>query len=207
MIPRRHIVLSSGSAMVFDEMLDAAALSALSAEIIRSPLTRSRSFNDDLHATLPAGPWEAERPLAKLLGAIVSERFSDPDDPIALSHVIVNAISSRGRADPHTDQDCPRCATAVVYASPVWRPEWGGETCFFDERDGKLDTVACVSPKPGRILVFRSQMHHRGGVPQRGCPAFRYTLVAFYNCRAHTLREVPGYGLPGALAPRARRHR
>jgi SM-20-related protein len=79
---------------------------------------------------------------------------------------------------PHRDSP-PRArdVTALLYASPVWRPEWAGETIFYDKAG---DAVACVAPRPARVALFRSAIVHRNGVPSRECYEPRLVVALKY---------------------------
>ena len=68
--------------------------------------------------------------------------------------------------------------TALYYANLVWNIDWGGETIYYnDDQDAEL----VVMPRPGRLVVARGAMLHRGGVPTRACHEERYTLAYKLN--------------------------
>ena len=68
--------------------------------------------------------------------------------------------------------------TALYYANLEWQPDWGGETIYYnDEQDAEL----AVMPKPGRLLIARGAILHRGNVPTRACYEERYTLAYKLN--------------------------
>ena len=68
--------------------------------------------------------------------------------------------------------------TALYYANLVWNIDWGGETIYYnDDQDAEL----VVMPRPGRLVVARGAMLHRGGVPTRTCHEERYTLAYKLN--------------------------
>lgn len=64
--------------------------------------------------------------------------------------------------------------TALIYCSRAWKPEWAGETVFFDDND---EICAASLPKPGRALVFRGNIKHVARSPSRFCPIERRVLV------------------------------
>jgi hypothetical protein len=78
-------------------------------------------------------------------------------------------------------RDCAaheRHVTALYYANREWQPDWGGETLYFtDEEDAEL----AISPRPGRLVVARGAVLHRGTVPTRTCHEERYTLAYKLN--------------------------
>ena len=68
--------------------------------------------------------------------------------------------------------------TALYYANLEWRPDWGGETIYYnDDEDAEL----AVTPRPGRLVIARGAVLHRGNVPTRSCYEERYTLAYKLN--------------------------
>ncbi|MFO1246738.1 MAG: 2OG-Fe(II) oxygenase [Alphaproteobacteria bacterium] len=68
--------------------------------------------------------------------------------------------------------------TALYYANLEWQPDWGGETIYYnDDDDGEI----AITPRPGRLVVARGAILHRGNVPARGCYEERYTLAYKLN--------------------------
>lgn len=65
--------------------------------------------------------------------------------------------------------------TVIVYLNPVWDPEWGGETIFFDD---SLDAKYIVQPRPGRVVLFDGRIPHTARPPG---PKFLYNrwILAF----------------------------
>jgi Rps23 Pro-64 3,4-dihydroxylase Tpa1-like proline 4-hydroxylase len=75
----------------------------------------------------------------------------------------------------HRDCSAPRKhVTALYYANMEWQPDWGGETIFYNDEN---EAEVVVSPKPGRIVVARGAILHRGTVPTRACHEERYTIA------------------------------
>lgn len=75
---------------------------------------------------------------------------------------------------PHSD--CERDkndVTVLYYGNLNWHSDWCGETVFY--RAGHEAELA-VTPRPGRIVVFRGSLLHRGGVPSRICFEARLTI-------------------------------
>jgi SM-20-related protein len=64
--------------------------------------------------------------------------------------------------------------TLLYYANLEWQPDWGGETIFYNDNE---DAEVVVSPKPGRLVVARGAILHRGTVPTRACYEERYTIA------------------------------
>ena len=68
--------------------------------------------------------------------------------------------------------------TALYYANPEWQPDWGGEIIYYnDEEDAEL----AITPRPGRLVIARGAVLHRGNVPARNCSEERYTLAYKLN--------------------------
>jgi len=68
--------------------------------------------------------------------------------------------------------------TALYYANLEWNIDWGGETIYYnDDEDAEL----VILPRPGRLVVARGAVLHRGCVPTRSCHEERYTLAYKLN--------------------------
>ena len=78
-------------------------------------------------------------------------------------------------------RDCAayeRHVTALYYANLEWRPDWGGETIYYNDDE---DAECVVSLRPGRLVIARGALLHRGNVPTRSCFEERYTLAYKLN--------------------------
>lgn len=109
-----------------------------------------RRITDELAACFPAQPFELVRAYASALS------YGD----LSLAH-----------------RDCgaeARDVTAVLYLTPGWQRDWGGETIFFSESG---DARVAVSPRPGRLALFRGAIEHRGDPPTRACTRARVSMV------------------------------
>jgi hypothetical protein len=72
--------------------------------------------------------------------------------------------------------------TWLYYSNPVWESSWMGETIFYDS---DKEPVYAVFPKPGRVVVFASDIWHRGGVPSRECVEARRSLAFKFQTQDH----------------------
>jgi hypothetical protein len=98
---------------------------------------------------------------------------------------------TRVQAVDRRKQSCPADAwknkkdtlgvTAVIFLNSEWRQEWAGELVFFDR---KADAVACVSPKPGRLVLSPCEVNHRSGIPSRLYFGTRDSLVIMFSVTA-----------------------
>jgi SM-20-related protein len=57
----------------------------------------------------------------------------------------------------------------------VWQPSWHGETLFYTPDHS--DVIRAVLPKPGRMVIFDSDIPHAGRDPSRLCPLIRVTIT------------------------------
>jgi hypothetical protein len=89
----------------------------------------------------------------------------------------VNLSTSSERNSLHTDGVDGK--TLIYYPNSIWRMEWAGHTLFMDEH---LEDVKCTCLyKPGRIVLFDSQIPHMILTPNSFCPVNRYSLVFQYK--------------------------
>ena len=101
-----------------------------------------------------------------------SERFSDQRAYVNCSVYGDNYYLHRDCATQEQH------VTALYYANLEWRPDWGGETIYYtDEEDAEL----AITPRPGRLVIARGAILHRGNVPARNCYEERYTLAYKLN--------------------------
>jgi Rps23 Pro-64 3,4-dihydroxylase Tpa1-like proline 4-hydroxylase len=70
--------------------------------------------------------------------------------------------------------------TALLYINKKWETDWGGETVFFDENN---DAMYAVSPRPGRLVLFKGGLLHRAGAPQRECYESRLTFAIKFGTK------------------------
>jgi len=89
----------------------------------------------------------------------------------------VNLSTSSERNNIHTDGMDGK--TLIYYPNSVWKIEWSGHTMFMDEH---LENVSytCLY-KPGRVVLFDSQIPHMILTPNSFCPVNRYSLVFQYK--------------------------
>jgi hypothetical protein len=81
----------------------------------------------------------------------------------------------------YVHRDCPahlRHVTALYYANLEWQADWGGETIYYNDEE---DAEFAISPRPGRLVVARGAVLHKGNVPTRSCHEERYTLAYKLN--------------------------
>jgi SM-20-related protein len=75
----------------------------------------------------------------------------------------------------HTDCEDAGHKTVVYYANAYWQSNWQGETLFYNKE--RTEIIRAVVPKPGRLIVFDSNIPHAGRDPARLCPIMRATIT------------------------------
>jgi len=81
----------------------------------------------------------------------------------------------------YAHRDCAaheRHVTALYYANLQWQPDWGGETIYYNDEE---EAEFAIMPHPGRVVIARGAILHRGNVPTRICYEERYTLAYKLN--------------------------
>ena len=90
---------------------------------------------------------------------------------------IVNAVTLDASANTHCHQNGE--FVALYYVNPEWKPEWSGETFFYDDKGQEV--IYCSKFMPNRMIVFDGLIPHRFNAPSRQAPKFRFTISTFYT--------------------------
>ena len=188
--PRLTFRVGGKPVLVFDDLFTEQFVETFAMFLLRQDYRPRPSFDNELSAamtpeflgSLPALPDIAEAILRCDYPAIAGV----PNEQV-LSHGYSAAIRHGDSCEIHQDVTCDDCVTFLYYGNLVWNEAWGGETVFCDRAAG---AGACVSPRPGRLVLFPAAIHHRAGVPARDCPTFRYGLSLFYRCPRMLQRPV-----------------
>lgn len=68
---------------------------------------------------------------------------------------------------------------ALCYLNIEWKPEWGGETLFWNDLQTK---ITFTSPYvPGRIILFNGRIPHSIRPQTHLGPSFRFTFSVFFK--------------------------
>jgi len=98
-----------------------------------------------------------------------------PAERFVLERLYVNSSLYGDTYFPHRDCDQNlRNITVLYYGNLAWHADWGGETIFFNDNH---DAELAVTPRPGRFVVSRGAILHRGGVPSRVCREERFSIA------------------------------
>jgi SM-20-related protein len=98
-----------------------------------------------------------------------------PAERFVVERLYVNSTLYGDVYFPHRDCDQNlRNITVLYYGNLTWHADWGGETIFFNDNH---DAELAVTPRPGRFIVSRGAILHRGGVPSRVCHEERFSIA------------------------------
>lgn len=163
---------------VYDGLLPRSSLTQFNAAVSCASFTRTEVARPD---TAIYRHWAAEIDISSM----AAMPFSTPTlQAVALFagragyrpyRCYVNAVHFGDMLFTHVD--CMPGAgelTALWYICEKWELEWGGETLFYDARE---EVAATVRPRPGRLVIFDSELRHVGRPPNRICPLSRHTLA------------------------------
>lgn len=89
--------------------------------------------------------------------------------------VYANGHTFGGDGHLHRDHSDPDHFTTIYYAHPEWKPNWAGETVFFNAAQD--DILRSVYPAPGRLVHFPGRIMHAARSPGRDCPVLRAVFV------------------------------
>ena len=176
--PTRQGLVEGRDIFVFDGLVPESDLGQYAVALARAPFTRSESAKPELNEHKH---WVSELPLANLARvplwpaterAVACVRPGERYRPL---RAYTNYAAFGDVLYSHTDcRPDQRELTALWFLSTTWEPEWGGETMFFDTSG---DAMFCVSPKPGRLVMFDGAITHADRPPSRICFAPRYTFA------------------------------
>jgi hypothetical protein len=79
----------------------------------------------------------------------------------------------------HVDRQVKGCKTILYYVNDNWNRDWGGETLFANAQ-GECEVA--VEYKPGRVVIFDSDIEHKPSQISMSAVEFRLTFVAQLNC-------------------------
>lgn len=94
--------------------------------------------------------------------------------PLRIVRVYANGHTYGLGGQPHVDDPRDGTVTLLYYPMLAWRPEWEGETLWFD---GGGNVIAGVAPAPNRAVLFDSRLLHAGRAPSRYCGGLRVTIA------------------------------
>jgi len=171
------ILVSGRELFVCDHFFSPAVIADIAAFVKTLPYERRERARLDMEPTassadIPPSLDPAAGFLAQVK-SIAEEMF--PGEPLLPQRAYVNHSVYGDIYHMHRDWPAgSKHVTALYYANAAWEPDWGGETIFFNDAN---DAEVVVSPRPGRLVVSRGAILHRGTVPTRDCTVPRFTLA------------------------------
>ena len=177
-MPLRHrFAIDGREIFVLDDFVQGARLAHLTTYFDFAPAQRIEADRGDTDASrfwivpLDRDATEQQPHYRDVVNA-AAEHFAG--ERFALERAYCNVISYGDMLYRHRDSGDARDVTALLFLCESWDAAWGGETIFFDDAG---DAVHAVSPRPGRLVLFRSSIEHRAGSPTRVCNRTRLTLA------------------------------
>jgi SM-20-related protein len=92
-----------------------------------------------------------------------------------LTRCYANGYPAGSEGSLHRDSNVATHFTAIYYPHLSWKPNYAGETVFFD--DAEQEIIASVYPRPNRLAVFPGVIPHVARAASRACPEMRITLM------------------------------
>ncbi|MCR9164628.1 MAG: 2OG-Fe(II) oxygenase [Nannocystaceae bacterium] len=177
--PARVTNIDDRTLLVFDELFSSSQVRNFAHVVTQLEYTRRASFDGELNANIDEDAFRRAPFLHPVLEALVAEHRAamNVPDTTTMSHVYAAAMSSQQQTQIHFDLESPSAITFLYYANAFWRRDWQGETVFYDATG---DAAAIVSPRPGRLAMFHSNIAHRAGAPHRDAASLRYAVSVFY---------------------------
>lgn len=79
---------------------------------------------------------------------------------LELERAYVNGVTTDRYGFIHRDSDNSNAWTILYYGNLIWKPNWHGETVFYN--DDVSDVTRIVYPRPGRWILFNARLFHVG---------------------------------------------
>lgn len=97
-------------------------------------------------------------------------------NPDKVQQIVLNCYEYGNYSGPHKDNlDDENAISMILYLNTDWKPEWGGNTEFYDEAMQRV--TSAVSPIGGDVVVFPGNLWHRGGDVSRICTKAKYSIT------------------------------
>lgn len=172
-----RLLISGRELFICDNFIDRAMVIAIGSDLKTMPFVRKEksrlgvpglaSSADIDAALLPRDPFFLK------LRAVAEKMF--PGEVLLDQRAYVNSAVYGDSYYIHRDSpEGSKDVTVLYYANLIWQPDWGGETIFYKDDN---DAVLAVSPRPGRVVVSRGAILHRGTVPTQDCYEPRLTIA------------------------------
>ena len=174
----QRMLVSGREVFICDHFIDPAMVTAVGEYVKTLPYARSEASLAGMAPTassaeVPGTPLMAD--FIARLGRIAEEMFEG--ERFKPQRAYINHSVYGDAYYMHRDLSA---VTVLYYANLFWEGDWGGETIYFDDNS---DAQIVVSPRPGRMVVARGPILHRGTVPARDCKEARLTIACKLRLR------------------------
>lgn len=95
---------------------------------------------------------------------------------LVLERITINLSTPSDSYYPHCHH---KQWSLLYYINLDWKPEWGGETLFYD--DNLTEIVFASMYTPGRIILFDGEIPHSIKAQSSLAPHYRFSLAMFFN--------------------------
>ena len=177
----RKAVISGREIFICDDMIDPMMVQQIGAGVRSLPYLRKEKSRPDVPGLAAVSDIPPENvtadPFLRSVRRLVEKAFSH--EQFSDQRAYVNCSIHGDGYYMHRDCQAHELhVTALYYANLAWRPDWGGETIYYNDEE---EAEIVVMPRPGRLVIARGAVLHRGTVPTRICFEERYTLAYKLN--------------------------
>ena len=177
----RKSLISGRELFVCDDLVEPLMVKQVGTLVTTLNYRRKEKSRQDVPGAAAVSDIPAEKiatdPFLRGLRQTVERLF--PDERFSDQRAYVNCSVFGDSYYAH--RDCgvqEQHVTALYYANLVWNIDWGGETIYYNDEE---EAEIVVTPRPGRLVIARGAVLHRGNVPTRICYDQRYTLAYKLN--------------------------
>jgi hypothetical protein len=183
--------------LIFDNFLPESIVASLSHETDRVSEENWKLFQRNQTSFQECVNLSILPEFVKLLGELHSKLFLEwlgnitgIDRLLPDPYMIGGGYLRSGQGDcllPHVDFNWNdhirmyRCLTLLIYITPNWKSEWGGNLKFFDDDNNKV--IQEVDYTYNRAVLWKDQYPNYHGYPEKiNCPkgVYRKSLILFY---------------------------
>ena len=93
-----------------------------------------------------------------------------------LKRATINSSTASQVNFPHTH---PNEMSLLYYINLDWKPEWAGETLFYNEAESEIEFASIY--KPNRLMLFEGEIPHSLRCQSFQAPEYRLSLAMFFE--------------------------
>ena len=125
-----------------------------------------------LHHSMTKETWEQ----LNLVNEIQNHELRNKLKELSFVSATINLAVPSSVQFQHTH---PQKYTMLYYINMEWKPEYYGETLFFNDLGTEVEYTSLF--KPGRIVFFDGKIPHTIRPSSHIAPSYRFTLFASFN--------------------------